>query len=182
MELIYTNREEVPQDGSEYFPIVTPEGIVTGMASRKKCHDGSKLNLHPVVHLHVFNEKGELYMQKRSLSKDIQPGKWDTAVGGHVDYGESIAQALAREAREELSIEQILPRFLFSYVYVSDKEREMVNAFAVTYNGPILADPGEISDSRFWTMDEIRNNLGKYVFTPNFEHEFAMLEKQFQKK
>lgn len=84
----------------EVFPIVDEEGNVVGKASRKECHDGSKL-LHPVVHLHVFDKDGRLYLQRRPDWKDIQPGKWDTAVGGHVDYGEDVETALRREAAEE---------------------------------------------------------------------------------
>ena len=72
----------------ERFPLVDEEGTVVGVATRGACHNGSRL-LHPVVHLHVFNAKGELYLQKRPEWKDIQPGKWDTAVGGHMDYGET---------------------------------------------------------------------------------------------
>ena len=63
----------------EIFPIVDEAGQVTGSATRGECHSGSKL-LHPVVHLHVFNSKGEVYLQRRPEWKDIQPGKWDTAV------------------------------------------------------------------------------------------------------
>ena len=72
----------------ERFPIVDEEGNVIGQATRGECHNGSRL-LHAVVHLHVFNSQGELYLQKRPEWKDIQPGKWDTAVGGHIDYGET---------------------------------------------------------------------------------------------
>ena len=84
-------------NSEEMFPIVDEEGNITGAATRGECHSGSKL-LHPVVHLHVFNSKGELYLQKRPEWKDIQPGKWDTSVGGHVDLGESVEMALKREA------------------------------------------------------------------------------------
>ena len=70
----------------ERFPIVDEEGRVVGSATRGECHNGSRL-LHPVVHLHVFNTRGEVYLQKRPQWKDIQPGKWDTSVGGHMDYG-----------------------------------------------------------------------------------------------
>ena len=87
----------------ETFPLVDENGVVIGSATRGECHDGSKL-LHPVVHLHVFNSKGELYLQKRPAWKDIQPGKWDTAVGGHIDYGETPEEALTREVREELDL------------------------------------------------------------------------------
>ena len=87
----------------EIFPLVDEAGNLVGSATRKECHSGSML-LHPVVHLHIFNSKGELFLQKRSSLKDIQPGKWDTAVGGHIDLGENVEMALRREAREELGI------------------------------------------------------------------------------
>ena len=83
----------------EFFPVLNANGEVIGKATRKECHSGSML-LHPVVHLHILRQKEYIYLQKRSLNKDIQPGKWDTAVGGHVDYGETIDDALHREARE----------------------------------------------------------------------------------
>ena len=87
----------------EWFPLIDEQGNTIGKATRRECHNGSKL-LHPVVHLHIINNDGELYLQKRSTNKDIQPGKWDTAVGGHIDYGETVEEALSREVREELGI------------------------------------------------------------------------------
>jgi isopentenyldiphosphate isomerase len=111
-------------DGAELFPLIDEEGHVTGRATRKACHGGT-MWLHPVIHLHIFNTAGELYLQRRSLKKDIQPGKWDTAVGGHVDYGEQILQALRREAREELGLTApFVPVELFHYVWQSERERE----------------------------------------------------------
>ena len=80
-------------DGKEMFPLVNEEGVVVGCATRAYCHSGAK-PLHPVVHLHIFNSNGELYLQKRAMHKDIQPGKWDTAVGGHGDYGKDVVSVL----------------------------------------------------------------------------------------
>ena len=110
------------------------EGTVLGSATRGECHSGSLL-LHPVVHLHVFNSRGDIYLQRRPSWKDIQPGKWDTAVGGHIDYGETPCEALHRETRA------------------------------------IMPSTDELDGGRFWTMQEVRDAMGKGVLTPNLESE-----------
>ncbi len=131
--------------------------------------------LHPVVHLHVFDRQGRLYLQKRAATKDIQPGKWDTAVGGHVNSGEQIADALLREAREELGIEGFQPEFLYRYIWESERESELVHTFMCRWYGRIEFDPVEIDEGRFWTLDQIGKSLGQNIFTPNFEQEFRLL-------
>lgn len=156
-------------NAQELFPIVDEEGNITGAATRGECHNGSRL-LHPVVHLHVFNSKGELYLQKRPAWKEIQPGKWDTAVGGHVDLGENIEMALRREVEEELGITDFTPETITQYLYDSQKERELVFVHKTVYDGAITPSP-ETDGGRFWSIAEIKENLGKGIFTPNFESE-----------
>ena len=109
------------------------------------------------------------------MLKDIQPGKWDTAVGGHVDYGESILEALFREASEELGFRKFNPVYLQSYVFESEIEREMVNVFAAVGNFSLEPDRDEVDYGRYWSMKEIEENFGKSVFTPNFEQEFTRI-------
>lgn len=164
----------MPKDNAqELFPLVDETGKVIGSATRGKCHDGSKL-LHPVVHLHVFDREGRLYLQKRPEWKDIQPGKWDTAVGGHVDFGEEIPSALRREAKEELGLENFEPEFMESYIFESSREREMVNAFRTVVTG-IPQPSDELDGGRFWSREEIADAMGKGIFTPNFESEYRKL-------
>ncbi|RGN49281.1 MULTISPECIES: NUDIX domain-containing protein [unclassified Bacteroides] len=153
----------------ELFPIVDEHGNIIDAATRGECHSGSK-QLHPVVHLHVFNSKGELYLQKRPEWKDIQPGKWDTAVGGHIDLGENVEQALKREVREELGITDFDYEQITSYVFESAHERELVYVHKTVYDGPINPSD-ELDGGRFWSIEEIKANIGKNVFTPNFENE-----------
>ena len=129
--------------------------------------------------LNITSKKGGyLYLQKRSKNKDIQPGKWDTSVGGHVDYGESIETALLREAYEELGIKLISPKKLVCYIFCSDIEQEMINVYfmVVDDNFECVYDNKEIDDARFWHIDEINKVLGKGILTPNFEQEFSRIK------
>ena len=160
-------------NSEELFPLCDEEGIIIGSATRGECHNGSKL-LHPVVHLHMYNSQGELYLQKRPDWKDIQPNKWDTACGGHVDLGENVEMALRREVQEELGITDNTPTLLMHYVFESAIERELVFVFRTTYDGEIHPSD-ELDGGRFWSIQEIRTNIGKGVFTPNFESEFQKL-------
>ena len=142
-----------------------------GKATRGECHNGSRL-LHPVVHLHVFNSKGEVYLQKRPEWKDIQPGKWDTAVGGHIDYGEKPEEALHREVGEELGIRNFEPVAMGMYVFEGLRERELVYVNKTTYDGAVNPSKEELDGGRFWSIEEIKEAIGKGILTPNFESEF----------
>lgn len=158
----------------EIFPLVDELGNVIGKATRSECHGGT-FWLHPVIHLHIFNSNGELYLQKRAKTKDTQPGKWDTAVGGHVDYGEDVETALHRESFEELGVTGFTAVPVTRYVWQSSVEKELVNVFRTVYEGPFTIDYKELDDGRFWTIEEIKKALGSGVFTPNFEHDFELI-------
>ena len=160
-------------NNKEIFPIVDEQGNVVGSATRGECHDGSKL-LHPVVHLHLFDSLGRIYLQQRPLWKDIQPGKWDAAVGGHVDFGETIEEALVREVREEVGLTDFEPQFLQRYVFESEREKELVHVFRTTYDGEVVPSD-ELDGGRFWSIEEIRAAIGGGVLTPNFEQEFMRI-------
>lgn len=165
-------------NSNEIFPIVDEEGNTIGSATRGECHDGSKL-LHPVVHLHLLDSKGRLYLQQRPLWKEIQPGKWDTAVGGHIDYGEDVASALKREVREEIGIEEFTPKFLMKYLFESERERKLVYVYSTVYDGEINPSE-ELDGGRFWSFDEIEDVMGKAILTPNFEQEFNRIRALLQ--
>ncbi len=158
----------------EQLPLVDEKGRVTGKAPRSMCHDGQKL-LHPVVHLHVINKNNAVYLQKRPMNKLIQPGKWDTAVGGHISYGEDVKTALRREAWEEIGLDNFSARLVKEYIWESEVERELVYVFITHDYQSIHLHSPEVEEGRFWTVNQIRKNLGQGVFTPNFEHEFQIL-------
>ncbi len=160
---------------SEMLPVVDENGMVLAQAPRDHVHGGSRL-LHPVVHLHVINRNADIYLQRRSASKTLLPLYWDTAVGGHVAYGEHIAEALYREAGEELGFYDFNPYPLCTYVFESDTERELVNVFAAVGDFTLHPDKDELDDGGWWTIDRIESSLGKGILTPNFEGEYRKIK------
>lgn len=160
---------------SEMLPLVNENGVVIRQASRPVCHTGCKY-MHPVVHLHIMDRFGNIYLQRRSMTKKLLPGYWDTAVGGHISYGEHVSEALYREAGEELGFYDFNPQHLKTYVFESGTEKELVFAFAAIGHFALTPDDDEVSEGKWWTPEEIAAAVGKDVLTPNFESEYAMVK------
>jgi isopentenyldiphosphate isomerase len=158
----------------EYLPLVDARGRVYGQALRSECHGNPKM-IHPVVHLHVFNSKQRLFLQKRSPNKDLFPGFWDTSVGGHIGINENAEQALQREAKEELGIDAGQARFLYSYLMCNTYESEYVYTYLIYWDKKFSINDYEISEARFFSRRQIEKKLGISFFTPNFEEEFKRL-------
>lgn len=166
------------RQNDEFLPIVDQSGIVIGQSARSYVHGGSKL-LHPVIHLHIIDRMERIFLQKRSLSKKICPGMWDTAVGGHVSYGEMITEALLRETREEIGLTDFNPVFLDSYIFESPIERELVIVFTTVGSFDFKLEEGEVDGGQYWPISDVEKNLGTSLFTPNFELEFNKYKKSF---
>lgn len=166
-------------DLKELLPIVDDCGNVVGSAMRGECHDGVSMILHPVVHLHIIDHHGHILLQKRSGNKRIQPGRWDTAVGGHIGYGETVAMALSREAEEEVGLINVEnANLVASYIFKSKVERELVNCHILHLAEefiPEIGEPDDIDELRFWSVSDVMSAVGTGVFTPNFEQEFVDL-------
>ncbi|MBT7302685.1 MAG: NUDIX domain-containing protein [Victivallales bacterium] len=159
----------------ELFEIVNKHDQVIGRAPRAECH-GNPALLHRTAHVVVFSADGRLLLQKRAANKDIQPGKWDTAVGGHLAPGETYEQGARREMHEELGVPGDLPlTWLFRTRIRNDIESENVGVFQLTYNGPFHAQEEEIDELKFWCPGSLRRALGTGIFTPNLELEIHRL-------
>jgi isopentenyldiphosphate isomerase/intracellular septation protein A len=178
-ELLSKKLKKNKLHAEEWFPLVDTDGRVIGQAPRSECHNGPG-KLHPVAHLHVINSHGELLLQLRASTKDLLPGKWDTAVGGHIGIGESVEQGLRRESMEEIGLIDFKPALLQRYIWETKRESELVFSFMCTHDGPFKADPVELDDLRFWTKKELDTNIGKGIFTTVFENEYHWISKHLK--
>lgn len=158
---------------TEFFEIVDENDQVIGLAPRAECH-GNPCLVHRVAHVLVFDRKGNVLLQKRSAEKDIQPGKWDTSVGGHLDPGEDYLEAALREMAEELGVRDVPVTFLYKSRIRNEIESENVSTYMTVYEGPVQIAVREIDEVRFWSPSEIEASLGTGRFTPNFEEEWVM--------
>jgi isopentenyldiphosphate isomerase/intracellular septation protein A len=153
-----------PEGRGEFLPVIDAEGRVIAKAERPFCHSGGEKPLHPVVRLWLADGSGSYWMQKRSLGKLVQPGRWDCAVGGHVSFGETIERALERETREEIGLVGIASgaRPVGRFVWETDIERELVFVFVATLprGASFACDPGEVDEVRLWTPEELVAALG----------------------
>ncbi len=154
----------------EYIDIFDMNGNKIRSAPRSEAH-GNPALMHKVVHVLVFNRAGKLLLQKRSMSKDVAPGRWDTSVGGHVNSDEPLIDAAAREMEEELGITCKEIEFLYSYIHSNSYETEMVFTHRCIHEGPFRYNRDEIDAVRFWSIAEIQNAIGDNQLSDNFESE-----------
>ncbi|SDE23009.1 NUDIX hydrolase [Desulfuromonas thiophila] len=155
----------------DMLEVVDEADQVIGCFPRRQCHGDPRL-VHRVAHVLVFDPQGRLLLQKRSEAKDVQPGRWDTSVGGHLDPGETYDMAACREMQEELGIAVRTLRPLYRYRWRTSFESENVMTFLLHYQGPIRFAPAEIDAVRWWHADEIDAAVGTGLLTPNLEAEW----------
>lgn len=160
----------------EIFEIVDENNVVIGTAKRSECHGNPSL-IHRTVHVIVYHPDGRILLQKRSPLKDVQPGKWDTAVGGHMMPGEDFVTAARREMAEELGLAEKIPlKHVFDIKIRNSVESENVKVFSAVHSGPFNFQKEEIDEVRFWTVPELKAAIaGKNDFTPNLVYELKKL-------
>ena len=153
---------------TEWFDVVDAEDIVIGKAPRSEVHERGLL--HRAVHIMVFNSSGELFIQKRVMTKDENPGLLDTSSAGHVNSGEDYLTAAYRELGEELGIKPDL-EFFTKISACSETLWEHLHIYLCTTDEQIIIDESEISEGRFWSLDEIRTALIErpFEFTSSFK-------------
>jgi isopentenyl-diphosphate delta-isomerase type 1 len=139
----------------ELFDVVDAEDRVLRSELRSVVHR-DKL-MHRAVHIFVFNSDGQLYLQRRSMTKDSAPGKWVSSCSGHVDSGEDYDTAAPRELAEEIGL--IEPEGLervFKESPCRQTGQEFVWVYRCQAEGPFTLDPEEVSDGKWVNLDELK--------------------------
>ncbi len=159
----------------EIFEIFDEHDCPAGTARRSECHGNPGL-IHRTAHVVVYHPDGRILLQRRSMDKDIQPGKWDTAVGGHVMPGETYEQAAVREMTEELGLPAATPlRFVFDSRIRNEIESENVRVFSTVNAGPFNFQKEEIDEVAFWDIKALKQPENRRNFTPNLVQELDRL-------
>jgi isopentenyl-diphosphate delta-isomerase type 1 len=139
---------------NEIFDVVNDRDEVIGQNTRREVH---RLGLrHRAVHVLVFNRCGEVFLQKRSMSKDTFPGAWDSSASGHLDSGEDYDTCAVRELREEIGlVRERAPERLFRIEACADTGQEFVWVYRLEAEGPFTLHPEEIETGGWFTPEAV---------------------------
>lgn len=139
----------------EILDVVDSGDRVVGQASRDEIH--ARALLHRSCHMILFNTKGQVFLQKRSLYKDNEPGLWDSSAAGHVDAGEDYLVCAVRELREELGLD--VPsgdlKFCFKLPATADTGWEFASVYTLISDNELLLAPAEIDEGLWLTPAEL---------------------------
>jgi isopentenyl-diphosphate delta-isomerase type 1 len=161
----------------EIFDVVNDHDQVIGSASREEVHArGLK---HRAVHVFVFNPAGELFVQKRSATKDTFPGCYDSSASGHLGSGEEYNAYAVRELQEELRLE-VSPQLLrkhFKIAACPETGREFAWVYSIQGDFTPTVNPAEIDAGRFFPVSSVRALIAQHreCCAPSFRcvfHEF----------
>ncbi len=158
----------------EYFDIYDAENRPCGAAPRSECHGNPALR-HRASQVMVLHPDGRVLLQRRSRAKDIQPGRWDTAVGGHLTPGEDYESAARREMLEELGVAPGPLEFLLDVEIRNEIESEDLRVFRTVHAGPFTFQASEIDELRWFERAELADPERRSDFTPNLRRELAEL-------
>ena len=149
----------------EIVVIVDEDNNVVGAAPRRETR--AKRLPHRSTYILVFNSQGELYVQKRTTTKDVFPGYYDPATGGVVLAGESYEEGARRELAEELGIHDVPLTPLFTFYFTDEHTRVWGRVFACVYDGAMVLQPEEVESGEFVSPAEVLRQAQTASYTPD---------------
>lgn len=169
------------QRGDEIFDVVNDRDEVIGQATRREVH--ARGLLHRAVHVLVFNARGQLFLQKRSLAKDSAPGCWASSCSGHVDSGEDYLTAALRELGEEIGLRIAGPHLLTPILHngpCAETEQEFVWVYRLQSEGPFALNPAEIDSGKWFSLPELAREIAERpkTFAGSFRFLWSKIQAQ----
>lgn len=160
----------------EIFDVVNERDEVIGRETRREVH---RIGLkHRAVHVFVFNARGEVFLQKRSITKDTHPGVWDSSASGHLDCGEDYDACVMRELREEIGLKlSECPRRVFKVSPCDETGQEFVWLYRCSDEGPFTLHPEEIERGDWFTSERVTEWIEERP--QDFAPAFVLIWKKF---
>ncbi len=160
----------------EIFDVVNERDEVVSRAPRREVHRTGLM--HRAIHVFVFNARGEVFLQKRSMSKDSSPGLWDSSASGHLDSGEDYDACAVRELREEIGLViSVPPRRVFKVGPCAETGQEFVWLYEGASEGPFTLHPEEIECGDWFTRQRVTEWVNERP--QDFAPAFVLLWKKF---
>jgi isopentenyldiphosphate isomerase len=160
----------------EWWPIVNEQGKIIGSIQYLTSLFDEKKYLHPIVRV-LLIDKNMIFLQKRSSDDLIFPQLWDTAISNHVQMGETIEHCIERTAIEHYYVKDIKYMYLSNYIHDTKNERHYAFLFVSCQLREISPNPAFVENTKWWTEQQIEENLGTGIFTENFEIEFDLIKR-----
>ena len=165
----------MPSTPEDTFDVVDADDKVLRQERRSIVHE--ERLMHRAVHVLVFNSAGQLYLQRRSMSKDTAPGKWVSSCSGHVDAGEDYDTAASRELAEEIGLhDPIALERVFKESPCPQTGNEFVWVYRCSSEGPFTHEPEEVSEGKWIDVDVLNEwmETSPRDFSWSFVHLWAL--------
>jgi len=163
---------------NEYLWAIDSKGRVIGRCSRIKCHKQG--TIHRAVHVIVLDTRHRIFVKRRSQSKDMFPGQWETSVGGHIRYGDTAKETAARELEEELRIIEPV-RYLGRFAYRGKEEKENITFFYVVTKKEPKLNRLEATRGEFLTINQLERCLSRRTFIDGTDQEILIMKRLLSK-
>lgn len=160
----------------EWWPIVNDHGKIIGSIQRLTSLNDEKKYMHPIVRVLIV-DKGMILLQKRSNESLIFPGLWDTAVSNHLNMEETIDQCVKRTAEKQYSLSHFKYMYLANYTIEVEKEIHYAFLFVSCQEKELKINPTFTEQLKWWTQQQIEENLNTGIFSDNFKTEYDLLKR-----
>ena len=160
----------------EWWPIVNEQGKLKGSIHHLTSLNDEKKYMHPIIRV-ILIDKNKIFLQKRGENDLVFPGLWDTAISNHIRLNEKIEQCIFRTALERYGIKGIKPIFLSHYIQETINEFHYAYIFVACKNDNLNPNPKYIDQTKWWTLQQIEENLHSGIFTENFITELSFLKR-----